>query len=260
MDTEQVETILDHRFQDNSETCEYLVQWAKDKETTWEPHTSLVECDQTVAAYWRRRIETEVPGKAYLMAVPNPLSAAVTEHDDDDDDDSNGVLSGVVAGPSKRKVSVGRKPKLSSTADAVDHIATAKRVQQRKRLGNAIARTTKQKAAAAAAAAASAAASARPPPHIENAVKSQTKTATKVKPPPLFAKRSTNISEPMDVDEVETAVCPPDRSPSISVSTCDTLSSRSSTDTLLQPKPAAIVQRARKSTGGRRPTFLSKAK
>ncbi|KAJ2662572.1 hypothetical protein IWW48_001814 [Coemansia sp. RSA 1200] len=248
MDTEQVETILDHR-----EICEYLVQWTKDKETTWEPHTSLVECDQTVAAYRRQRIETEVPGKVYLMAVPNPLSAATTEYDDDDDDNSNDVLSGVVAGPSRRKASVGRKPKLSSTTGAVDRIATAKRVQQRKQLGNAIARTTKQKAAAAAA-------SAGPPPYNEKAVKSQTKTAIKVKPPPLLAKRSTNSSEPMDVDEVETAVCPPDRSPSISVSTCDTLSSWSSTDTLLQPKPAAMVQRARKSTGGRRLTFLSKAK
>ncbi|KAJ1664326.1 hypothetical protein IW140_003066 [Coemansia sp. RSA 1813] len=85
----------------------------------------------------------------------------------------------------------------------VDTIATVKRVQQRKQLGNALTSNAKQKAVATAAAVATASGS--------NVVP-RAMMAGKVKPPPLLAKRSARddsvmgVNGAMEVDEARTLV------------------------------------------------------
>ncbi|KAJ2380374.1 hypothetical protein GGI23_007801 [Coemansia sp. RSA 2559] len=106
----------------------------------------------------------------------------------------------------------------------VDRITTAKRVQQRKQLGNALA---KQRAA-------------------------NTERPLQIKAPPPLAKRSTGamdeaMDEAVDVNGMTVLSM---RSPSLSVSTVDG-QSEGGTPSPSKPK---VIQRARKSTGGRRPT------
>ncbi|KAJ2391839.1 hypothetical protein GGI23_005334 [Coemansia sp. RSA 2559] len=208
MSSEEVDAFLDHRFDDKTKACEYLVQWSSDMKKNWEPLTSLTECDQLLCAYWRQRIEKDGPSKSYLRQEPNPLY--VEEHKQ--------------AGPSKRKQPSSVKKKPSANAKGmVDRIATAKRVQQRKQLGNALA---KQRAA-------------------------NTERPLQIKPPPPLAKRSTGaMDEAMDeaVDVNGMAVLSM-RSPSLSVSTADG-QSEGGTPSPSKPK---MIQRARKSTGGRHP-------
>ncbi|KAJ1789282.1 hypothetical protein LPJ59_005373 [Coemansia sp. RSA 2399] len=183
MSSEEVDVILDHRFDDKTKACEYLVQWSSDMEKNWEPLANLTECDQLLCAYWRQRIEKDGSSTSYLKQVPNPLPSA-------------------------------------NAKGMVDRIATAKRVQQRKQLGHALA---KQRAAA------------------------NTERPLQIKAPPPMAKRSTGeMDEAVDVNGMAVLSM---RSPSLSVSTADA-QSEGGTPSPLKPK---VTQRARKSTGGRRP-------
>ncbi|KAJ1894233.1 hypothetical protein LPJ81_005200 [Coemansia sp. IMI 209127] len=209
MSSEEVDVILDHRFDDKTKACEYLVQWSSDMEKNWEPLANLTECDQLLCAYWRQRIEKDGSSTSYLKQVPNPLY--VEEHKQ--------------AGPSKRKQSSSSssssvKRPSANAKGMVDRIATAKRVQQRKQLGHALA---KQRAAA------------------------NTERPLQIKAPPPMAKRSTGeMDEAVDVNGMAVLSM---RSPSLSVSTADA-QSEGGTPSPLKPK---VTQRARKSTGGRRP-------
>ncbi|KAJ2536338.1 hypothetical protein EV175_006813 [Coemansia sp. RSA 1933] len=217
MATEDVDLILDHRFNGTTKACEYLVQWTSDLKQNWEPCGNLTECEQLLSSYWRQRIEQDGTGTVYLKPEPNP---AYVEHRE--------------SVKERKQPSVSRKPRPSAVAmSMVDKMGTAKRMQQRKRLGSTLARQREASAAVTA---------------IGSFKAGLSGVTGYIKPPPHRAKRSVVSSDAMDVDDDDGVSAAPKPSPSISVSTTDTCSE----DGALEPPKRQVKQKARKSTGGRR--------
>ncbi|KAJ1834913.1 hypothetical protein IWW55_001893 [Coemansia sp. RSA 2706] len=186
---DEVSAILDHRTT-QTQSIDYLVQWTSDQGQTWEPATSLSDCAQLLAAYWRVQVTTKPVPYLEPLAEKPPASA-------------------------KRAA---KQPRLDPT---VDRIAVAKRVQANKQLRGSLARTGSSSALAARRNAGPAGLA------IRSGGVSGAIVDAPVKPPPMNARRSCPAASP--VSEAAGMVAGLD----------------------LGRKPA--LQRARKSTGGRRP-------
>ncbi|KAJ2802016.1 hypothetical protein H4R20_003444 [Coemansia guatemalensis] len=175
---QEVDLILLHRIT-ATRKCEYLVQWAKDQQQTWESGSNLEGSDQLLASYWRGYVE-RAGGSSYLEQVVDKE-----------------LIKKQVAARTKKTKPV-RKP--------VDKIAVAKRVQASKHLNGSLNRSRRQMASSIA-------------------------LAPVAKPPPRNAKRSYGGLPLSPVAE-----------------TASRVGNLSISGSQRQP-----VQRARKSTGGRRP-------
>ncbi|KAJ2454768.1 hypothetical protein EV183_001352 [Coemansia sp. RSA 2336] len=102
---DEVSRVVKHRISAQDE-IEYLVEWACDQESTWEPFTNLTNCAQQLAVYWR----------AFVNANKQPY------------------LEPQATRPAKQGKRV--KP----TREPQDRIAMAKRVQANKQLRGSLAR------------------------------------------------------------------------------------------------------------------------
>ncbi|KAJ1803959.1 hypothetical protein LPJ75_005726 [Coemansia sp. RSA 2598] len=179
---EEVELVADHRTVDRKVV--YLVQWASDKEKTWEAAEHLGECDEALAVYWRSFIQKD-PHHSYIL--PNPAEQQKQPRETK----ANGK-----AAQKTKETGAKRQKKAVSRPVSDDKIAVAKRVQMNKMLAGSRSRGIRVAAAAASSSAALAA---------------EGRTATK--PPPAFAKRSS-----FDVVMEDTGIESPRSVPSCSAS------------------------------------------
>ncbi|KAJ1646453.1 hypothetical protein J3B02_002577 [Coemansia erecta] len=212
---ETVELVVGHRTVDSK--IEYLVQWASDKEKTWEASNHLIECDEALTAYWRSFIEKN-PHHSYIVPSPSEQPQPQTQE---------AKAQGKSAQKS-REPGIKRQKKSVSRPVSEDKIAVAKRVQMNKMLAGSRSRGIRIAAAASS----------------SSSMASVAEGRTAVKPPPAFAKRS---SSDIAMENMASESPQSPRSPQIpqSAPSSDVPSS--------PPKPAA--QRARKSTGRRLPGF-----